>query len=796
MRTTWAWFRVDAARRWRSLLVLALLVAVSAGTVATAFAGARRGASALERLAERTTPATIVLQPFGIGFDWAKVRALPQVETFTTYAETDFALEGVPDDGLVVAGIPEDTVLGTAIERPVVLDGRYADQARADEVMVTSRFVDSYGKGVGDTVTALLPTPEARRRDDLTSAGVQAGTIRVPLRIVGVVRSPWFDDGPQSTGTVVPTVGFGRQYRANLVAPTTWSSGLIRLKGGTAAVPSFRADLVRATGRTDLDVRVLAEQLERRQHSASFEARSLGAFGVVALLAAVVLVGQALVRYVGSAIADLRVLRALGLTRRHSVLAALAGPLVAAVGGGTLGVVAAAVASRWFPIGSAAQAEPSPGVRVDLPVLAGVWLLAVLLVVATSAAVARVAVGSGAGQRRHPSPVAAAAARAGLPVPVVIGTRFAFDRGRGPTALPTRPALAGAVAGVLGVAAVLTFSAGVADAADNPARFGQTWQLETWMGFAGQDLVPERLSDVVARDPDVTGILEWHASIATDTRRQVNLEMYALLPHSGTVPPVLVRGRMPATATELTLAPETAHRMDAGVGDTVVLRGTRAAARQFTVVGIGFVPAGSRCSLCSEASGAWLTRDGFSGLFESFQFHVGLIALRPGADVDAAVARLDRTGSALGSPAQFVRPFPPFAAADLQRVRTLPFALAGFLALLALGTVGHALSTAVRRRRHELAVLRALGMTRRQAREVVVTQATLLALVGLAFGVPLGRTVWRVVADYTPIFYAPPSALGALLLAVPVTLLAAILLAAWPGRRAARLRIGELLRAE
>jgi hypothetical protein len=83
---------------------------------------------------------------------------------------------------------------------------------------------------------------------------------------------------------------------------------------------------------------------------------------------------------------------------------------------------------------------------------------------------------------------------------------------------------------------------------------------------------------------------------------------------------------------------------------------------------------------------------------------------------------------------------------------------------------------------------------------VVVTQASVLALVGLVFGVPLGvalgRTAWRVVADYTPLYYVSPVAFGALLLIGPLTLLVANLLAAWPGRRAARLRIGTVLRAE
>src|SRR5467141_5373740 len=93
-------------------------------------------------------------------------------------------------------------------------------------------------------------------------------------------------------------------------------------------------------------------------------------------------------------------------------------------------------------------------------------------------------------------------------------------------------------------------------------------------------------------------------------------------------------------------------------------------------------------------------------------------------------------------------------------VAVLPLVLSGFLALLAFGAVGHALAVAGRRRRNELAVLRVLGMTRRQSRMVVTTQATVLALIGLAFGVPLGialgRTLWRAVADGTPLAYHPP----------------------------------------
>jgi ABC-type lipoprotein release transport system permease subunit len=83
---------------------------------------------------------------------------------------------------------------------------------------------------------------------------------------------------------------------------------------------------------------------------------------------------------------------------------------------------------------------------------------------------------------------------------------------------------------------------------------------------------------------------------------------------------------------------------------------------------------------------------------------------------------------------------------------------------------------------------------------VVVTQGTLLAVTGLAAGIPLGlvvgRVIWRVVANLTPLAYQPPLAPSALILIAPAALLAANLLALWPGWRAARLRPGQVLRTE
>ena len=793
------WVRLDLRRHARSLAVLAVLVALTTATVMTAMAGARRGETVVQRLLEVTEPATIAVLPNEPGFDWQAVAALPGVEALVRFPVSAYGVDGLPPYVATDFVYQDDEIMDT-IERPVVIEGRLPDPRRDDEVAITPNFEGGYGKGVGDTVTLQLYRPE-QIDESANSAGYpEREGPEIQAKIVGVVRSAWFGDNPDAPdGRIIPSVGLFTQHQANFLGTSgsVFSNALVRLEGGAAAVPAFREELAEISGRRDIEFFDLAAGADHYRGVTRFEARSLLAFALAAAVAAVFLVGQSVGRYAAGTTADLRVLRALGMPRGQVRTAIAVGPTLAATVGAALGAAVSIALSSRFPIGTAQPYEPAPGVHVDLVVLLAGLLLTPLLVGGGALLTARRSLDRGNVQAS--SVVAALAGRWGARVPVLVGTRFALERGSADEPVPVRPALVGAAVGVIGVVGALTFGAGVTDATSNPARFGQAHELQTFLGFNGEDFLPaDEVLELVAADPDVDAVNDARQGVADS--RSVDVPLFSIDPVEGPPGIVLTEGRLPDAPGEVAIAPTTVEALDVGVGDRIELAGTDAEA-SFVVTGVAFAPTGSHNDY---DEGGWVTREAYDDLFDGFKFHTGMVGLRPGADPDEVAARIgSRLVELLGDPAgaDNIGPAaPPARMAELAEIQRLPLFLAGFLALLAVGAVGHALASAVQRRRHDIAVLRALGVTRRQSRWMVVTQATCLALFGLVVGIPaglaVGRTLWRIVADSTPLAYQTPVAVLLLTLVVPAALLIVNLLAAWPSQRAASIRIGHVLRAE
>jgi ABC-type lipoprotein release transport system permease subunit len=165
-----------------------------------------------------------------------------------------------------------------------------------------------------------------------------------------------------------------------------------------------------------------------------------------------------------------------------------------------------------------------------------------------------------------------------------------------------------------------------------------------------------------------------------------------------------------------------------------------------------------------------------------------------------ARARLSEIVAPFGPTYVVVAPDKPNDVVNFGRVQGLPLALAALLAALAAATLGHLLVTSIRRRGRELAIVKTLGFVPRQVRTAVAWQATTLAVVAMAIGVPLGvaagRWAWIVFARGLGIVPAPEVPILVLLLMVPGTVIVANLVAVVPGELAARLRPGRALRAE
>jgi ABC-type lipoprotein release transport system permease subunit len=137
---------------------------------------------------------------------------------------------------------------------------------------------------------------------------------------------------------------------------------------------------------------------------------------------------------------------------------------------------------------------------------------------------------------------------------------------------------------------------------------------------------------------------------------------------------------------------------------------------------------------------------------------------------------------------------------DLRPVRRLPLVLAGLLALAAAAALGHALITSIRRRRRDLSILKTLGFLRRQVSATVAWQATTVAMIALVVGIPIGiaagRWAWTLFARQLGVAAEPVAGWWAVLLAIPATGVVANVVAAIPGRAAARMQPAAALRSE
>jgi predicted lysophospholipase L1 biosynthesis ABC-type transport system permease subunit len=261
----------------------------------------------------------------------------------------------------------------------------------------------------------------------------------------------------------------------------------------------------------------------------------------------------------------------------------------------------------------------------------------------------------------------------------------------------------------------------------------------------------------------------------------------------GDVGLAVIAGRVPAAPDEVMLGGKTMRRLHVGLGDSVDVGGARMRVVGQTLLPVDEVnrPIAEGVAFETDA----IERLGIDVLTESERVEY-LVDLADGVEVARAEERLSAVmnGSAPTASGRAVE------VDQLRQVRTLPEWLMAIIALMAFVSVGNALVATVRRRRGELAVLRCLGLTRRQTSRTIAWQAATIAAVGALAGLPLGvivgRTVWHALATSYAIGSSVVIPGAAVALVVPVAVAISLALSWWPGRRAAGLHPAEILRSE
>jgi hypothetical protein len=372
--------------------------------------------------------------------------------------------------------------------------------------------------------------------------------------------------------------------------------------------------------------------------------------------------------------------------------------------------------------------------------------------------------------------------------------------------------------------ATLTFGASLSTLISHPSLYGWNFNYALY-SIDGYGPVPSRWAGpLLARDRDVAATAgAYFATVQIDGQ---TVPAMALATPAAITPGPLTGQRLTGPG-QIVLGPATLAALHKRIGDTVTLsEGQIVPPTRLRITGTAALPTignviGVHASLSTGAvissrSVPAADLDGFGALSGP---NAVFVRLRPGVSPAAGLRSLNQIAGQIdrdsrtppveavigniGQYLNFVSVLPVQRPAEIVNYKTMgamPAVLAGGLAAGAVAAVGLTLTASVRRRRRDFALLKTLGFTRRQLGGAVAWQSSVIAIIGLVIGVPLGvaagRWLWILFARELSAVPDPTIPADSIALAAVAALVLANLVAALPGRRAARTPAAEALRVE
>jgi hypothetical protein len=702
---------------------------------------------------------------------------------------------------------PVDERFGRDVDVPKVLAGRLPASGQTDEIVVDQRAVAMMGLQVGSVLTMrAVPVRPSASADTAGQGPARPRLLRE--RVVGVVVT---------RGSVLPVNQLDKDplimaspalFRLLGVRYMAFNGVYVQLRPGASA-ETFAHRAQALAGQFPATGGHVFVAVEGRQAAAILrairpQAVALALFALALAVTALLIVGQAATRQLASGVLDHPALAALGLTRGQLMAAGLIEVGAAAVIGAIVAAGVAVAVSPLMPIGPARLAEPDPGFSADAMVLAAGAAALVMLLVALAAwpAWRLASTGARGGDRsaaagRRP-PLTAWLAGAGLPVTAAVGVRLALEPGRGRTAVPVRAALAGTVLSVLAVTAAVTFGANLVRLVKTQPLYGQRWDAAIEL-----NLTPAAAKHRFGHVPGIAGWTFGHPG-TVEIGGQLIPAVGLTAGQGPLLSPTVLEGRPPRTGSEIVLGTSTLRQIGRHVGQlvTITVNGhplhERIVGRAvFPDIGGGsFTP--TDLGQGAETTAALLNSQTGSG------FDFVLLSFTPGPHRAADIASFQRSMTrfclSVHNDTCVVTDQRPNGVTNYASIDATPTVLAALLAVIGVAVLGQFIMVSARRRRHDFAIFKALGMCRRQINSITAWQAStvtgLALLAGLPLGVAAGRWSWALFARDLGIPAVPITPIRPVLLTVPAVILIANAAAFWPGRTTARLSPADVLRAE